>query len=125
MNLELNAIRVSVVNIRQAKHFYQDVLGIPLRFDGSDSGYLLFDTGAVTLLVEFADPNFEESRALIGRFTGISFGVADVEAARSELMARGVQFNEPLGSDVWGGTFAEFSDPEGNGFLLMTAAKTF
>ena len=123
MNLELNAIRVAVVNIPRARQFYRDVLGLSLRFEGS--GYLVFDSGGVTLLVQFADPNTEESRAFIGRFTGISFGVEDVESSCKELMARGVQCTDVLGSDVWGGPFAEFSDPEGNMFLLVTASKTF
>ena len=44
-------------------------------------------------------------------------GVADIEAARAELVGRGVAVGDV--SDMGGVKFASFSDPDGNLWLLQ------
>lgn len=62
---------------------------------------------------------------------GLHLVVTDLEAARAELIARGVDVSEPFHFGQDGqtpgldpqrqsyGSFATFSDPDGNGWLLQ------
>jgi len=45
------AIRVPVKDIGQAKHFYGDLLGLPLNANSPDDDWLEFEAGNVTLAV--------------------------------------------------------------------------
>lgn len=70
--------------------------------------------GAQTGLALFTPPG-HQSR--IGTFTGISFGVDDVEATFKDWSRRGVKFAKPPQKEDWG-TSAIFEDPDGNSFVL-------
>lgn len=109
--MKLNTARVFVRNIEEAKNFYSRVLGLPIKADGSEHGYCVFDAGAATLVVEFADG---EDRDLVGRFTGLSFDVPDAQASYEQLRAKGVTFNEAPERQPWGGVIATLVDPSGN-----------
>ena len=50
--------------------------------------------------------------------TGILFLTDNIEAAYRELKAKGVKFTHELTKESWG-TYAMFSDPDGNEFWLM------
>lgn len=109
--MKLNTARVFVRNIEEAKNFYSRVLGLPIKADGSGHGYCVFDAGAATLVVEFADG---EDRELVGRFTGLSFDVPDAQASYEQLRAKGVTFKEAPERQPWGGVIASLVDPSGN-----------
>ncbi|HET7120825.1 MAG TPA: VOC family protein [Solirubrobacterales bacterium] len=93
--------------------FYRDVLGLPHLDYGKIPGGE-FETGNLTLQVVEASAigrEFEPSGH------PIALHVDDVEAARAELEAKGVNF---LGETIDSGVchMAPFTDPAGNAFLL-------
>jgi uncharacterized glyoxalase superfamily protein PhnB len=61
----------------------------------------------------------EEERILVGRFTGLSFTVQDIEARYRELLALGVPFTGLPEKQMWGGTLATFQDPSGNELQMV------
>jgi predicted enzyme related to lactoylglutathione lyase len=118
--MELNTARVFVKDISVAKRFYGQTLGLPLKADGSQHGYCVFKSGSAELVVEtVADDAPEEERALVGRFTGLSFTVADTVAKHKELQARGVRFTGPPEKQFWGGVLATLQDPSGNELQIV------
>ncbi len=118
--MKLAAARVFVDDLQAAQLFYQDVLQFVLNGGDAGDGYLLFDAGGVELIVEpVSDDAPAEDRSLVGRFTGLSFVVADIEARWLELVAHGVLFTSPPEAQAWGGILATFRDPSGNRFQLV------
>jgi catechol 2,3-dioxygenase-like lactoylglutathione lyase family enzyme len=113
----VSAVRVFVRDIARARDFYEGALGLALRADGDIA--LVFDTGTCTLIVEACDPDDAEGRELIGRFTGVSFEVSDIEAVQSELEQRGARFDGPPETQDWGGRLTHFHDPDGNVLTLV------
>jgi len=111
--VEVSAIRVFVGDLGRARGFYGGTLGLPELWDAGDAvGY---DVGA-TLIVERGP---EDEPGLVGRFVGLSFGVADVAAAQAALAAKGVPFLGPPELQAWGGVLAHFRDPDGNVLTLV------
>ena len=50
--------------------------------DGSKHGYLVFEPGAITVIVERTERNeSEEEGGLLGRFTALTLAVEDIETA--------------------------------------------
>lgn len=113
--MELSAARVFVSDLESAKQFYGKRLGLQIRADGSEYGYCVFMAGSADLVVEsvVADAP-EEDKALVGRFTGLSFKVPDVEVMYRELAALGVRFTGLPERQHWGGVIATLQDPSGN-----------
>jgi len=107
-------VYVGTQDFDRAVDFYGNVLGLPQsarygRMPGAE-----FETGTLTLAVI-------ESEAFGLEFSpnpnAIALHVDDVEAARSALESRGVQFaGDTIDSGVCHMAF--FSDPDGNGLLL-------
>ena len=113
----ISGVRVFVRDIGRARDFYERTLGLPLQGEAGEAA--LFDTGNCALIVEACDPDDEEGRALIGRFTGVSFDVSDIEAAQAALEGRGVRFDGPPETQPWGGRLTHFHDPDGNVVTLV------
>ena len=138
MNMQLQVVVVPVSDVDRAKHFYQS-LGWHLDADyvGDDDFRIvqLTPSGSACSIiigtgVTSATPGSVESLVLV---------VDDVEAAREELIARGIEMSEVF-HDA-GGVFhhagdkdrvpgpdparrakrslASFSDPDGNGWVLQ------
>lgn len=103
-----------------AAAFYRKLLDLSERYVDVDHGVAVFNCGGdVTLGVERIDPEDEEDRALVSRFTGISFRVADIIGAYDRLSERGVSFDGPPERMAWGGLLAHFRDPSGNTLTLV------
>jgi catechol 2,3-dioxygenase-like lactoylglutathione lyase family enzyme len=113
----LNTVRLFVSDIERAKQFYCDQLGMPLKADGRDNGFLLFDLGTVSLVVEKSS---DANQSLVGRFAGLSFSVEDVNKVYSDLVARGVEFMGQPQVQPWGGTTVSLLDPDRNGLSLVS-----
>ncbi len=123
--MELSAARVFVRDIVAARRFYVEILGLPIKADGTQYGYCVFRSGGTDLVIEaVADDAPEEDRALVGRFTGLSFKVQDASAKHKELQALGVPFTGPPEKQFWGGVLATFQDPSGNGLQLVELPDT-
>ena len=80
----------------------------------------IFDCGGVRLVVEAvpADAPADE-QALVGRFTGLSLAVGDIDAEHRRLAALGVRFTGAPERQFWGGWLATFCDPAGNELQLV------
>ncbi len=118
--MELNTARVFVRDLASAKNFYSAKLGLALTADGSKYGYCVFKAGSTELVVEtVADDAPEEDRVLVGRFTGLSFTVHDIENKHQELTSRGVHFTGMPEKQFWGGILATFQDPSGNELQIV------
>jgi catechol 2,3-dioxygenase-like lactoylglutathione lyase family enzyme len=99
-------------DIPRAKRFYTEVIGLELETEGESDMELR--AGQVTL--DVFDPSsigqpFAPSPA------GLALRVADVDAARAELEAKGVVFDgETIETNVC--RQAWFKDPDGNALML-------
>lgn len=113
--MNLNTARVFVRDINVAKDFYSRLLGLPLQHDGTEYGYCVFRPGAATLVVEAVPLDApEDEQVLVGRFTGLSFQVANAQESYALLSAKGVEFTGTPEAQAWGGVLATLRDPSGN-----------
>jgi catechol 2,3-dioxygenase-like lactoylglutathione lyase family enzyme len=118
--MNLNTARVFVRDIKKAKVFYASALGLPVKAEGLAQGYCVFNAGNSELVIESVAPDApEEDQALVGRFTGLSFQVADVHKKYTELSAKGVEFSGLSEQQFWGGTLATLRDPDGNQLQIV------
>ncbi len=108
--MKIAAVRLFVEDVGAARTFYADLLGF--RPVSLEAAMLVFDAGPL-LIVEQADA---EARAegLVGRFAGVSFDVADIEALHTRLKASGCTIVGPPERQPWGGTLMHVKDPGGN-----------
>jgi len=117
-NLRLWYANIFVTDLKRAVEFYQNTLGLPLQFQEEQFGYASFAPEGIRLGVARVDPNDPESQPLVGRHTGIGWGVPDLDAAYARLKAKGVRFTMVPTKQPWGGFMATFADPDGNVFYL-------
>jgi catechol 2,3-dioxygenase-like lactoylglutathione lyase family enzyme len=113
MNVErTDFVSVFTQDIARAKEFYSGTLGLEIETEGESD--LEFRCGQVTL--DVFDPSsigqqFAPSPA------GLALRVPDVDEARAELEANGVEFEgETISTGVC--RMASFKDPDGNALLL-------
>ncbi len=74
-----------------------------------------------TILALTAPKRGSENFKLIGRNTNIGFIAEDINATYELWLSRGVRFENPPQSQLWGGTFARFMDIDGNSFELLAS----
>lgn len=137
IDLKLEVITIPVSNIDRAKEFYER-LGWRLDADFSNGG---------DRAVQFTPPGSQCSihfgrHGTPGSAQGLFLVVSDIQAARDDLVRRGVEVGEifhyaagpaPFGGRVGGlapdhlsyGSYATFSDPDGNGWLLQEVTTRF
>jgi predicted enzyme related to lactoylglutathione lyase len=126
---KLELIVVPVADVDRAKAFYLDGVGFDLLVDhraGEDFRVVqLVPRGSACAIALM--PNQEAP----GSLQGLHLVVADIDAARADLVGRGTEVGElihfedgaptpgpdPERSDY--GTFFSFSDPDGNGWLVQ------
>ena len=117
MDWKLELVAVPVSDVDRAKAFYADRVGFVLDHDHTVSDEIRF--------VQLTPPGSACSIALgkgvttaePGSVEGLQVVVADVEAARAELLERGVEASE-VETYPWG-RFVYFRDPDGNGWALQ------
>lgn len=115
MSITLKNIVIFVTDLKKAKSFYLDLLGLPLA--GQSEMLMEFFPGAATSMgVSLA--LHEDARSLIGRHTGITLKVADIVTVCDTLKNGGVHFVEPLESSPWG-KMAVVQDFDGNMIALV------
>jgi catechol 2,3-dioxygenase-like lactoylglutathione lyase family enzyme len=136
VDMKLEVITVPVSDVERAKEFYQG-LGWRLDADFSDGS---------ERAVQFTPPGSQCSihlgKMAAGSAQGLFLVVSDIQAARDDLVRRGVEVSEvfhfakgpgPFGGRVGGlapdhlsyGSYATFSDPDGNGWLLQEVTTRF
>jgi catechol 2,3-dioxygenase-like lactoylglutathione lyase family enzyme len=139
MEMKLEVVLLPVSDVDRAKAFYER---LGWRFDidyvGAEAGFRV---------VQFTPPGsacsiiFGEgvTAAVPGSYEGLQLTVTDIAAARQELVDKGVEVSEvfhdaggifhhigtanrapgPAPENADYGSFASFSDPDGNGWLLQ------
>jgi catechol 2,3-dioxygenase-like lactoylglutathione lyase family enzyme len=139
-DLKLEAVVIAVSDVDRAKQFYGNLgwrLDADFRFD---NGFRVvqFTPPGSACSVQFGT---NITLAAPGSAQGLYLIVSDIEAARRELAARGVEVSEVFHAGTPGaqfqrddttgrlsgpapdhasyGSFATFSDPDGNGWLLQ------
>ncbi|MGX7681861.1 glyoxalase superfamily protein [Jatrophihabitans sp. DSM 45814] len=117
MDFKLELVAVPVSDVDRAKLFYTDKVGFNADHDHAVSEGLRF--------VQLTPPGSACSIAIgegvidtpPGSVRGLQLVVTDIEAARSELVGRGVEVGE-IQEFPWG-RFVFFSDPDGNGWSVQ------
>jgi predicted enzyme related to lactoylglutathione lyase len=117
MDWKLELVAVPVSDVDRAKAFYSEQAGFDVDHDHRVSDMIRF--------VQLTPPGSACSIAIgsglvetqPGSVQGLQLVVADVEAARAELVERGVQVSE-IQDFPWG-SFVFFSDPDGNGWAVQ------
>jgi catechol 2,3-dioxygenase-like lactoylglutathione lyase family enzyme len=117
MDWKLELVAVPVTDVDRAKAFYVDKVGFVADHDHRVSDEVRF--------VQLTPPGSACSIAIgtglvqtsPGSAQGLQMVVPDVEAARAELIGRGLQVGE-VDRQPWG-SFVYFSDPDGNGWAVQ------
>ncbi|TCO47491.1 catechol 2,3-dioxygenase-like lactoylglutathione lyase family enzyme [Kribbella antiqua] len=117
MDWKLELVSVPVTDVDRAKAFYTEKIGFNPDHDHQVTDELRFvqltpPGSACSIAIGSGLPQGEP-----GSVRGLQIVVADVAAARSELVERGVEVSE-LQEFPWG-TFAFFDDPDGNSWALQ------
>jgi serine phosphatase RsbU (regulator of sigma subunit)/catechol 2,3-dioxygenase-like lactoylglutathione lyase family enzyme len=120
--LSLHDVIVFVRDQDRSLRFYVDQLGFKLIVDHRfESGERWIEVappdGSANLALVAPKPNSETCK-LIGGDRWIFFMTEDVHAKYEQWTERGVRFITPPQEPPWGGTFAQFEDPDGNLFGL-------
>jgi predicted enzyme related to lactoylglutathione lyase len=117
----LELVQVPVSDVDRAKAFYVDQVGFLAEHDHQVSEELRF--------VQLTPPGSACSIALTtgahqmqpGSVAGLQLVVGDAEAARAELLERGVEASE-VQEFPWG-RFVFFADPDGNGWAVQEIVR--
>ena len=107
-------IRVPVEDMKEARHFYEGVLGLEKNPNSPDEDWIEYEAGNVTLVV--MTPHTHEYEFTPLPPGTLALRVADVAAAKAKLEEAGVQVNDVWDSGVCHG--AGTRDPSGNPILL-------
>jgi predicted enzyme related to lactoylglutathione lyase len=112
------AITLFTENLEQAKEFYQNVFGLPIDYEDSNSAVFKFGDTLVNLLKITEAKGLIEPAKVANRESGARYvftiRVEDVDAMCAELVSRGVQLlNGPM-DRPWGIRTASFMDPAGH-----------
>jgi catechol 2,3-dioxygenase-like lactoylglutathione lyase family enzyme len=136
MDWKLELVIVPVTDVDRAKKFYTEQLGFAEDVDHS--------AGESFRVVQLTPPGSACSitigtgltTAAPGAYQGTHLVVNDIEAARAELVERGVEVSEPFHFTAEGqqpgldpnrgdyGTYLTFSDPDGNGWTVQEVRKS-
>ena len=143
MNMKLEVVIIPVSDVDRAKAFYEK---LGWRFDGDFAG-----EGNLRA-IQFTPPGSDASiifgkgvtSAKPGSASGLVLAISDVDAARADLIGRGVGVSEVYhyaglvfntgkdariaGRDPKGGSyfsFASFQDPDGNEWLMQEVTTRF
>ncbi len=117
MDWKLELVAIPVSDVDRAKSFYTEQAGFVADHDHRVSDEIRF--------VQLTPPGSAASIALgtgivdtpPGSAQGMQLVVSDIEAARAELVERGVEVSE-IQTFPWG-SFVFFSDPDGNGWAVQ------
>jgi predicted enzyme related to lactoylglutathione lyase len=120
----LDAVWVHIRNIKRARTFYRDVLGLK-EVSASDKGqWAMYKLpGGPFLGIHRQFPGEPGRKA--GTVTGLYLRVKDVEKAVRAIERRGGKITDRPFKLPWGDTHATVADPDGNEISLSTKTKPF
>ena len=122
MDLHYTYTRLNVEDFQACKAFYQNVLGLSIKFEDDRDEYVEFDTGSVQItlfnrqkVTQFITRDAALSYDPYSARVVLSFLVSDLKTAIAQLQTQGVKFlNPPTNYPGRGFTSACFRDPDGN-----------
>ena len=118
--MRIRFVSIPVSDQDRAKEFYGETLGFTVTADNPAGTRRWIDLEApgggcgITLVTWF--PSMRP-----GSLKGLVLEVDDIDAAYERWSAQGVAFTSPPTDQQWG-RFASFDDPDGNGWILMSAS---
>jgi predicted enzyme related to lactoylglutathione lyase len=117
VDFRLELIQVPVSDVDRAKTFYTEKAGFNADVDVTVSDEIRF----VQLTPTGSPASIAIGTGLTemppGAVQGLQLVVSDIDAARADLLGRGVEVSEVQTFD-WG-SFVFFSDPDGNGWAVQ------
>lgn len=131
MNYELQLVLLPVSDVDAAKEFYEKKAGFDLDLDvsrGDDFRVVQFTPPGSACSIAFG---MGITDAEPGSVRGLHLVVDDIEAARADLVGRGVEVSEirHMTPNGWAAgadpqhadynSFADFRDPDGNAWILQ------
>jgi len=136
VDMKLEVVVIPVSDVDRAKEFYGR---LGWRLDVTPPGVVQITPHGSGCSVQFGT---NLTSAAPGSVQSLYLAVADIEAARDELRGRGVEVSEVFHEGMGGarfhddgrvagpspdrstyGSFATFSDPDGNGWLLQEITR--
>jgi predicted enzyme related to lactoylglutathione lyase len=114
---KLELVSVPVSDVDRAKAFYTEKAGFNADVDqnvGDDIRFVQLTPPGSACSIAIGSGMGETEP---GSVQGLQMVVADIEAARAELVDRGVELGE-VQTFPWG-SFVFFSDPDGNGWAVQ------
>ena len=126
VEMRLELVPVPVSDVDRAKAFYMERAGFKLEVDVRPNETMrvvqLTPPGSACTIV-FGTGMQGISDMVPGSVKGLHLVVADMDAAREELIGRGVDVGEVVEMSTV--KFASFSDPDGNLWLLQEIPPDF
>jgi catechol 2,3-dioxygenase-like lactoylglutathione lyase family enzyme len=131
VDFKLELVLLPVTDVDHSKHFYQEKMGFGLDVDHQSSEefrVVQFTPPGSACSITFGEGIVDTTP---GSVRGLHLVVTDIEAARAELIGRGVEVGEirHMGPNGWEpgpdpnhtryNSFAEIADPDGNTWLLQ------
>ena len=102
---------INVSNAATTRQWFADVLSFEVIFEVE--GWAEVATSVPGLTIGFGEGEVDESHGVVA-----VFGVDDLDAARAELEAKGVEFDGPNAGQPDMVRLATFFDPDGNRYML-------
>lgn len=117
MDFKIEVVILPVSDVDRAKDFYVNKIGFNADHDHTVSGEVRF----VQLTPSGSACSIAFGKGLTqakpGSVEGLMMVVADADAARAELVARGAEVSDV--KDLPWGRFVYFSDPDGNSWAIQ------
>ncbi len=134
MDWTLELILVPVTDVDRAKDFYADKAGFDVHVDHSSGED--FRVVQMTPRGSACSIAIMKNKETAGKVQGLHLCVQDLDAARAELVERGVDVTEMFHFGPQGQTpgpdperqsynsFVSFNDPDGNGWLVQEVKRS-
>ena len=120
MEMKLELVPVPVSDVDRAKAFYLERVGFELLTDtvvNDAMRVVQFNPPGSGCSIVMGTGMPEISDMAPGSQKALHLVVSDIQAARGELIGRGVEVGEV--QDLGGALYAYFADPDGNSWLLQ------
>lgn len=112
-------VTIVVRNQQKSLEFFRDKIGLKVLVDD----HRIVDNRWIELVAEGGRPAIALVEAgkgdKIGCFSNVMFGCDNVYSSYHDLRSRGVEFLTAPTEESWG-TFAVFTDPDGNSFVIAS-----
>lgn len=128
MDFRLEVVPIPISDVDRAKRFYSEQAGFVVDLDtwiGDDMRLVQLTPPGSACSIHLSTGTLDMPPGVL---EGLQLVVPDIDAARAELLGRGVEISavqhfdgrdwRPGGAGGWN-SFAFFSDPDGNGWVLQ------